>query len=39
MDAIALQLKLLNLALALALTAGVVGRWIVLHALMVLKPF
>lgn len=31
MDAIALLLKLLHIALALALTAGVVGRWIVLH--------
>ncbi len=31
MDAIALLLKLLHVALALALTAGVVGRWIVLH--------
>jgi hypothetical protein len=31
MDAIALLLKLLHIALALVLTAGVVGRWIVLH--------
>jgi hypothetical protein len=31
MDTIALLLKLLHLSLALALTAGVVGRWIVLH--------
>ena len=31
MDTIALLLKLLHVALALALTAGVVGRWIVLH--------
>ena len=31
MDATAMLLKLLHVALALALTAGVDGRWIVLH--------
>lgn len=31
MDAIAMLLKLLHVALALVLTAGVVGRWIVLR--------